>query len=650
MANFVDKAKVPMAINDHCRIDLGHQSIGTIDAFEVLPSYVKEMVPGEKLDVNMEAFLRANPMPVPSFSRYHVNHRAYFVPMRTIERNFTDFITDTVHVGSDGKLGNLISKVMTVTNWDLLHTFLEYEQLDGDMLGDGLVINVTGDPTDPNYDPTSIVYDFAVDDGSNGIDLYLLTVRGRRCMKFLEMLGYKIVMHEDCETPYSALPLLAAARIYVDWYINQQYTESVDYQALLALVNVDLYATNTIGYADVYRILVVCSQANYDSDVFVSAYDVPNQSYPGTHSDFKLLNIDTVGHILGNGSNLNYQYDYNEPGYVTNNSDNANRDNRLGQANAPFITPVVTGKRSNTDSIQPTPISESLLHTLHSLTDYMKRHQIAGATAFGRFLAQYGQALPAEKLNRSVYLGCETQNLKIGDVFSSAQTDDGNLGEYAGKGLSYGNGHYTYETNEFGYFVIMTSLIPNVGYFQGINPSLFHITKLDFFNGEFDKNMISAIPASCVYVPQVSVAGADFSDVNEHVFGFLPKYWEYKANAQDGLYGNFRLLSINGLGSATTDVQFNAADAWHSYRVFMPAEYTDPDDIVHGPSFVKAEDALQYKRMFYDSEPDAPDNFTFVENFEIISSFPGCSLWDNYDFSMSKGKDVTMEVNGVKHN
>ena len=135
-------------------------------------------------------------------------------------------------------------------------------------------------------------------------------------------------------------------------------------------------------------------------------------------------------------------------------------------------------------------ISEYALTALKSLTDFMKRNQLAGSKAADRYLARFGKALTSEQLGRSVYLGASMQDIQIGDIMSTSDTVNGNAGEqlgaYAGKGISYGNGHFDYETKEYGMFITVCSIVPKVGYFQGIDRTVKHLSKLDFYMPEFD--------------------------------------------------------------------------------------------------------------------------------------------------------------------
>jgi hypothetical protein len=114
----------------------------------------------------------------------------------------------------------------------------------------------------------------------------------------------------------------------------------------------------------------------------------------------------------------------------------------------------------------------------------------------------------------------------------------------------------------------------------------------------------------------------------------------------DRLTGNFRLLSLNG-GSTV-----NAADSWHTMRTFNGVTDFNSNwsNVVHTPDFISGKsDFSQYKRIFYDAKADAPDNFTIIHNFEIAEYAPMKALYDSYEFE-DKGKQVTLETNGVKMN
>lgn len=636
MASYLDKTQMNTAITDNTKLDLGHQHITTADFMQLNVSMIHEMVPGEKIDVAMESFARLNPLPVPTFGRAALRNRAFFVPFRTIFRGWNDFITDNVHVPSDGYSGSaaILSTCPYVDMKDLCDAFLN--SVVTSMDGNGLIMAAL---------PGATSFDFQTGP-SNNLSLWNYTIKGRQAVKVLESLGYKLDFDAKAgEFIVSAMPLLALAKIYCDWYFPQQYSNISSYDHLLSLCNLDVaYGPVQLTSTHVALILTVCSFVQYDSDYFVSAWDVPNQPSAGNHSDFKLVNIDSVSNVYSLSLNT-----YGENGYVTNNSSNASVTNRIGKADAPFITPLVSDNGSNPKPME-TPISQYLLHGLHALTDYMKRHQLAGSRAFDRYLARFGKALPAEKMNRSMYLGAAVQDVQIGDVMSTADTvgssTGAQLGAFAGKGISYGNGHFDCSTDEFGYFIILSSIVPATGYFQGIDRQVMRTTKLQFWTPEFDSLGVQPITSDELYIPQ-GTAVMTSGNPHTQIFGFTPRYADYKV-AHDQLTGNFRLGSINsGFGGLTP----NASSSWHLMRDFTYSDFSqDWSNVVHSPDFISGlGDFSQYKRIFYNISPDAPDNFTVIHNFEIAAYAPMKPLYDTYEFE-DKGKKVTLDVNGVKMN
>lgn len=194
MASFMEKMQVNTAITDNTKLDLGHQHISTLDFMELQPSMTKEMVPGEKLDVKMESFARLNPLPVPTFGRASMRHRAFFVPYRTIMKSWNDFITDSVHIPSTvSSASAIVSSVPTVTNAVLCAAFTNYayptavslsddNAYEAAMASDYFIFPVlTTSPTDS--------HDIEVTDGSSTAP-YNFTTKGRQAYKVLLSLGY----------------------------------------------------------------------------------------------------------------------------------------------------------------------------------------------------------------------------------------------------------------------------------------------------------------------------------------------------------------------------------------------------------------------------------------------------------------------------
>ena len=653
MASYLDKVQINTPVTDNTKLDLGHVHITTSSPFSLQPVMVKEMIPGEKFDINVETFSRMNPLAVPTFGRFNIKNRAFFVPYRTVFRAFNDFVTDVPHIDStwdpdgNGNVG-LVNSVPTVLNSALVQAF---NSSTGTTIEDTEYLTFPGTSTD---------YDLRLYNGSSGYVYKKFTYVGMTAMRNLESLGYKVNPNMADHTEFSGLPLLCMARIYADYYWPNQYTADMVYDQLIGMCNADYDSGRGIelSSSQVALILLTTSYSNYESSIYTSAWDVPNQPSTGTVStDFKLVNIDSVRSLYASSALTPVQ-----DGYVTNwnNGLAANATTRVNKADAPVISPYISAVNSSGSTTSAvTPISQYLLHSLHALTDWMKRNQLSGSKSYERFLARFGKALPAEKIGRSLYLGGDSVPLQIGDVMSTADTTGAGLGDYAGKGLGYGGSHFSYSTDEFGLFVVLSSIVPVTGYFQGIDPLVKRVHKLDFYNGEFDSLGCEPITSDMLYVSQGSTGGGDGlidPAIHTHVFGWAPRYFAYKCQIQDKVTGNFRVPTLNGALGSATPVEFNAANSWHLMRTFNDDTWADdqgsPDfaEVVHSPDFIRGRiDGHQYNRIFANAKSDSPDQFTLIYNFDAVSYSPVKALYDTYEFE-DKGKKVTMDVNGVKMN
>ena len=626
MASFLDKLQVNSAITKKTKLDLSHQHITTSDFMQLCPVMTYEMSPTQKISGSFEAFARLNPLPVPTFGRANIHFNKFFVPYRTLmgANAWDDFITDSVHVLSNGTgISSISSSVPVISNKTFVDSFTQYHNYGVVNINDATTIEtamlskvawvyeIAAGQVTPG-----VAYDFGLrtDSVTDPVRYFRFTIKGRLIFKIIESLGYKIVWYQlkdndPNDFTLSALPLLAIARIYADWYYPSAYHDMAGYDRLVRMLKRDdsnsVYSLSRSNLEDIFD---WCCYVQYDSDLFTACFDNPVGPNDDNYSSF---NIDdpTLSFV-----------------------DVAVRSN-AGSDGTPYASFIGSA------------FSQYTLTALRSLTDYLTRHRLAGSQAYQRYLSRFGKALPFNARNRSVFCGRDIQPIQIGDIMSSADTDGANLGAYAGKGLSYGTCQFDYETDEFGLYVVMMSIVPATGYYQGIDGTLFHKNKLDFFTPEFDALGCSPVRSSQLFVRMNSANVGDL-DVN-HIFGYLPRYYELKTKL-DRLTGNFRLGSING--SHADDTEFNAANSWHLFRSFDNEDYPTMDSVVHNPQFLRGEsDALQYKRIFFNSAPDAPDNFTIILNFNLFSIAPMASLFDTYEFD-DKGSKVTLDVNGQKLN
>lgn len=603
------KTSMPIAINHYCNQDLSCQHVTTADFMQYNVSKIIEVVPKQTVTFNAhECFARLDPMPVPTFGRANIVHRAFFVPMRTIYPAWNDFITDTVHHFTMSDINAVPTSVPYMENKQLADVFLDTTDTEFSTR----IVEGTDDERAQACDFIRTNYNPYASNTLSSTYYGKFTKLGRWAYKLLRSLGITICWQSNNTEPISIMPLLAVTRIFYDYYYPSQYINDSDSAFLLQLCTWD-NGTGSTSYftaSKITRLLKILYTLPYANDYFVSAWDNPAGPTLNSNSEVSINDM-TVGDpaneftaIKTLGTQLST--------YGTN-------------------TPVIEARSVNSN------ISQFALNALKSLSDYMKRHQIVGSRALDRYLSRYGITLANEKLNRAYLLTEYSQELQFGDVFSTADTEGAVLGDYAGKGISYGTGSFNFTADEFGYIVITTTIVPVVQYFQGRHRMCSHINKLDFFTPEFDGLGAQAIAATELFCP-TTVPGSIPNSYKSKVFGFVPRYAEYKIPYSQ-LTGDLSLNSFK-----------NSSDSWTLYRDMQP--YFDNvaagnvANIQHGINFVKANDAGQYNRIF-GVTGDYADHIKIIHNFSIDSKFPARSLYDDYEFKdYDKSEHVTVEVGG----
>lgn len=614
MANFIDKIRVKTASKGHSRLSFSDMHITTSDFFQTCPIFSRENIPGEKMDFNMRSFARLDALVVPTYGRVDMHNRAFFVPFRAIWKPFEAFITRSSYFSTKPVI------VPQLSNNDLV----------------GLIYYPIYDsPIDSGEYGESVqstdVYDLTIDT-LGSFDYVKLGSLGRYIYKVLTSLGYNIQWRYDARLlginsvgdtiSYSALPLLAYFKCLFDWYYPSQYVEDSDYAHFNNLLHdfenwVDINVTTGIyNYygnivSTVQKLFKLTYFLTYNQDYFTSAFDNPEGPVASGTTPFTMIVNDHLNASEQNGSRINVG---------------------AGDVNA-SNTPVLTSSNWG--------LSQLGMKTLSALSQFMQRHQLAGARIIDRYVARFGVQLLNQKINRALYLGKYEVPLMVQDIMSTANTVNGEsgsmLGDYAGKGLlvDNGNGHFTCSSDEYGIFIVISSIVPRVGYVQGLHRNLMRKTSFDFFTPELDALGTEPVAKAEVYQPSHDAdfyAGADSSNM---IFGYLPRYASYKMS-RDMLTGDFRLASKSvGLTSP----------AWHLNRLFDNAAFGgDPNSVVHSKEFITCGDKDQYNRLFQSLDNTA-DHFVVQHLFEYNVSAPCKAAFDIYDFSGEQGHDVTINGN-----
>lgn len=603
MGNYPQKLKLPIATNSRSRQNVGGSHVTTANFMEFNVARAMELVPGQSLDIIHETFSRLEPLLVPTFGGAEIRNRAFWVPYRTVFPAFTDMITDVRHqFDSTAGTGNM----QIVQHCPLISNAALYALM-----------------TSPNVSTLSSnteAPDFEYYENSTAAPAKrVLTPFGRYVYKVLRSLGYAVVWTPSNTDTYTAMPLLCLMRVFVDWYYPSQYAESAQVAVMLSYLNSNKVPNSTSMFTGP-QLLAIFQQmykVSYDPSYLVSAWDNPNGPNTSTSSGYVIQDINNIG-----GKNQ-----YSDAVVFNNGSTGVDAGAMKG--------PAILGQDQDFQGVNK--ISQYALTALKSLSDYLKRHQLAGSRALDRYLARFGYKLPAEKLNRSALIESYMQRIDFFDVTSTSSTDGASLGSFAGKGVSYGDGQFKVDSNgEYGMLIIISTIVPDEFHWQGIHRHVLHKSRLDFFTPEFDALGVQAISKAEAFVPMNNAkASSTMKEYGNSVFGYAPRYAEYKMGFSQ-ITGDYALPS-----------QEVSREAWTMGRDLSAIFESDtPASFGHDVNFVVAGDSTQYNRIFQ-YQGDEQDKFNIIHRFKIQSSFPGRSMYDDYEFrDEDKSKAITVDVNG----
>ena len=577
MASFLEKVKIRSAKGKTNKFDLSCQHITTQDFFSLRPVYFRELQPGTSISVNQSSFVRLAPMFKPMFGSVRLVNRGFFVPYRVVWEAFNSFLVDA-NFNHNGQTIHP-SAVPYINTANLLRLMVE----DANFCASG----------------SAASYDFVYRTAQSSTDAYYrYTARGRQLVTILHSLGYNWCTNESStfHMNVSILPMLAFCKIVSDWYVNPQYTTRRD--------NINKFISScwqggAIDERPLLDTLTEVIYSLYEQDYFTSAFDNPMIPNDGTTTSVSIPEIKDYSKSLQypSGSTGGTSSSITGDSHVVYDSDDS-------QTPPPYIEGKVGFSNSQANARQyytyrgiVTMLNQFMLDSLKSLTTLIKRYQLSGSAVLDRMFAEYGVELSAEKLERSIYLGKNENQIDVSDVMSTSDTENsvgdslGVVGDYAGKGIGAVQGTpFTYKTDEFGVIIILSTILPRASYCQGTLRTNLHIDRFDFFHGDFDALGTQAVATGELFndMHTVSQLTSVTSWNPNKVFGYQPRYSEY-AVAQDFLSGDFRIRSLGSMEDLRT---------WHMFRVFNPTDEDEWNEIEKHSEDFSVGNAADYAYIF----------------------------------------------------
>lgn len=610
---------------------------GTTEKFyEPNVPLIMEVRKGVSMELEMAAMRRVDPMPLPPMSLVRFNTRYYYVPMIDICPYYNDLDNRTPYAFRYGqataqKSSFIPDKTPVIKTKDiklLLFNGINVQwSLVNNVLTPNYAVNknryveiITDADQIANKDYDLHIYAEPVISGNTYTgDLYFkYTDVGRLAYKILKQLGYDFAVtridkfnsqvydYNNAQSDeFSALPLLAYVKVYLNFYESAQYINNTDRLSRLnSLLHIDVehYSLTDV---DLDLIVDLFTYVTYELDYFTTSFVNPanGNNFLENLENITIKDNTTLGDIEIN-TNDGYQG-----------------------------TPVVVNTNDEAK------YSQNSLNLLKRLSNYLKRHQIAGGRMVDRALVEYGISIDNSYSRRSSYIDTISSVLNITPVLNTTSEQ---LGEYAGFGSSStdmkNNKIKINVPEQDGYIIGIDTIIPEMFYSQGYNRQNRHITKFDFVaSTDFDAVGVQAIEQGEILMTKDGMNYHNNQNPSSLTFGFKPRGAEYKERVSY-LTGDFICNSIN------RDI-----DSYFTDRRFDEKYYLDTDNrinITTSRAFVSSYDKKQFARIFYANIQNT-DYIKSIFRFKIHLVAPYQSLYEEYKLIDSpSNKHVKMNVGG----
>lgn len=456
-------------------INLSHNHKTTFDIGSLVPSTIFEVLPGDVINMNVEALTRMAPLIAPIFHRLEIITDFFYIENRLLWSQWEDFISG----------------------------------------------NATVDPPTAYFDQSILQND----------------------------LGRMLQYRQQDNLKQSVLPIAAYCLTYDEWYRSQHIETAEKFIECSA---------GTGGSNNTY------TDGNYSSGVpFKAAYplDYLTSALPsaqvGSAVDLPLLSEDDALVTLS-GTNTH--------GLLRKASDGTGADSAEALTKSAlakltsstdgdlFYDPNGTLEVSITGDVTSV---ENLRHAI-ALQAWLEKEMRSGTRYTEHLLAFWGVKSRDSRLNRPVLIGSTRQNMVISEVLTTADSGTLHTAEMAGHGISAGASKMIrYKVPDYGFIMAVTRVLPETGYYQGVDKMFTREDRFDYANPMFANLGEQAITQKEVYV-----TSTDNAATMDATFGYVPRFAEY------------RHINNKVSGEFTQDLEY-----WHLDRKFTSPPALNSDFI-----------------------------------------------------------------------
>lgn len=622
----------------------------TMDFGFLQPLLSQYMLPNSSISVNSKQLVRLAPMPTPSFARMYLQNYARFVKMTDVVPYFESLLSGISFTTPSG-VSVKPTQMPVTTNSFLLWNILclsrcsVYEKyaigvneygwkhipldLNSDIsdfrdcllnrfgFSKSLTLALAPDfavPSDSAISPLMSDYivedDFANDTtDTTYLFCFQFSTRAKHLRKQLLGLGYSL--NGEDNKPVSIAPILAYYKAYYDYF---GLTRDIQFEQTNCFKIIGLvweYVTNF------YQLDGSVSQSNlllfidflrdfvnlYYTDA--SSYIAAHRSKPMNGASSRMPAVNTSLYSL-----VNYA-SHDTPRYI--------KPNNFGVPHVEADPPLTTWLS---------------IDLLRRLSRFVSKDSVIGKRLSDWVKVHYGSDVSFDLFKDSFNISEWRTPIDIDDVFSTSETSDiGNkdkgdyLGAYAGKGIGFGKGGFTFKAPTHGFVFVMSCIVPITNIFQGNDPTLYAIDNDTIPHPEFDALGYEFTPKGVFLSDNFLLGKENDLKLTTAGFGWVPRYtgFKVKKNIVNGdmccgyfkrdllPYFNDRLILSHA--ASVTDIVDSSGQSTGNFK-FGITSNSVPSASTSWQQICKYGFLSNYNRLFYNSKSDTSSG---LDNF--LSSF-----------------------------
>ena len=607
----------------------------TMDFGFLQPLLSQYMLPKSTISVNSKQLVRLAPMPTPSFARMYLQNYARFVKMTDVVPYYESLLSQISFTTPSG-LSVKPTQMPVTTNSFLLWNLLVlsrcsvYEKYSLDVVGDDFAykpLDVVGSLEDkfkymlqnrfgfvdidwtykPEFttakyslSPLQSDYTILYSDSESKKDYmfcFQFSVRAKRLRKQFIGLGYSL--NGEDNKPVSIAPLLAYYKAYYDYFgltRDIQFEQTNCFKIIQYIWDYNVNFFQLSGHVSsqplsIFILFLRDFQNLYYTDA--SSYIAAHRSSPMNGAAQRLPAVNTSLYSL-----VDYASN-NTPGYI--------RPNNFGVPNNIGNPPLATWLS---------------IDLLRRLTRFVSKDSVIGKRLSDWVKVHYGSDVSFDLFKDCFNISEWRTPIDIDDVFSTSETADvGNenkgdyLGAYAGKGIGFGKGGFTFKAPTHGFVFVMSCIVPIINIFQGNDPTLYAIDNDTIPHPEFDALGYEFTPKGAFMSDNFLLGATDDLGLTKKGFGWVPRYtgFKVKKNIVNGdmccgyfkrdllPYFNDRLILSHG--AQCIDITDNDGKPTGNVRFYLNTNSV-PSASTSWQQICKYGFLSNYNRLFYNVKSD----------------------------------------------